>query len=234
VDKMALYARDNGGEDFEPMEMGLQQAVCSHVIDLNIQTSEMYGDKHQVAICFELSQKMKDGRPFMISKIYTLSIGKKANLRKDLETWRGKPYGEEDLKGIDVEKLIGVNCYLNIMPHEKDGKVYGKISGINRLPKEFQQIKPIGQTAPEWLVEKAAKGKKPEEERDQGLTGKISYLDLMKKISEITEVSQVAAMTKYVAEHGKDYEPTLELPELLEALTAIRKKIEAGQNDLPF
>ena len=52
---------------------------------------------------------------------YTLSMSEKANLRKHLETWRGKAFTEADFGpgGFNMAKLLGVNMYLDGSPTEQ-------------------------------------------------------------------------------------------------------------------
>lgn len=152
---MPVIVKDNGSGDFERPEAGLQHAVCSHVVDLGMQPTP-YGDKHKVAICFELAQKMKDGRPFMQTQQFTASLNEKATLRKWLEVWRGKKFTIAELAAFDLETLVGVNCYLNLVENSKDGKTYVNISSVVKLPNGVEHITPTGQPAPKWLAEKAA------------------------------------------------------------------------------
>ena len=161
---MAVIVRDNG-KDFERIEPGLHHAVCSHVIDLGLQDTK-YGPKHKIAICFELEEKMQDGRPFMQSKIYGASLNEKANLRHDLESWRGKKFADAEIGGFDVEVLVGVNCMLNIVEEVKGDKTYTNISAVIKCPSGTPKITPVGQPIPEWLRKKAETGLKMADEWD--------------------------------------------------------------------
>jgi hypothetical protein len=70
--------------------------------------------------------------PMMISQQYTLSAGKKANLRKDLESWYGKEFNDDDLEkagGFDLKKLLGKAALLNLK-HSRDGK-YANVVSVN-------------------------------------------------------------------------------------------------------
>jgi hypothetical protein len=80
----------------------------------------------------------KGQEPFVVSKTYTLSMHEKSNLRKDLESWRGKGYTEEEARRFDVTKLLGKPCILNIIhePGKKDAtKNYVKVASVNKLLK---------------------------------------------------------------------------------------------------
>ena len=235
---MSLYAKMND-QDFEPIPMELQHAVCSHVLDLGIQHSETYGDKHQVALCFELEAKMQDGRPFMISKIYGLTTHKKSSLFKDLEVWRGKTLPPEERESFDLEKLIGANCYINIAPNEKDGKTYGKITSINKLPAGFPKIAPAGQPAPEWLTKKAAEGVErlakleAEQPKKADLSKRLPFDALITQIEIAAEISEYQSLNAYINKFAKDYAPA-EVPQILNKLSELKVRVEKDQQDLPF
>lgn len=79
-----------------------------------------------------------DGKPapMTIQREYTLSLSEKANLRHDLESWRGRQFTPAELEGFAVEKVLGQPCMLSVI-HKTTGKgkIYGAISGISGLPK---------------------------------------------------------------------------------------------------
>ena len=82
------------------------------IIDLGTHTedSPQFGRKtqHKMMIQWECPEYRieieKDGKkldlPRAISRRYTMSLGKKANLRKDLEAWRGKPFTDDEVRRI--------------------------------------------------------------------------------------------------------------------------------------
>lgn len=80
----------------------------------------------------------KGKQPIIISKEYTLSMNEKANLRRDLESWRGRSFTEKQAESFDVSRLLGVPCMLNII-HKvaKNGNEIAIISSISALPKGF-------------------------------------------------------------------------------------------------
>jgi hypothetical protein len=89
----------------------------------------------------------KDGKeveaPRVISKKYTLSLGEKANLRKDLQSWRGRAFTMEELEGFDLVNVLEKNCMLQIINTTKDGKTYSNISSILPLYKGMSPIEPF-------------------------------------------------------------------------------------------
>ena len=68
-----------------------------------------------------MTQGKLAGKPFGMVKVYTNSLAKNSHLRKDLESWRGKPFSEAEVEaGFDVEKLLGIDCQLNVIAGHKD------------------------------------------------------------------------------------------------------------------
>lgn len=125
--------------DFELTPAGTHLATCYRVVDLGTQLVEFKGEskkQYKIMLSWELPEElMADGRPFSIHKKYTLSSSNKANLRKDLESWRGVPFSDEDFGKFDIGKLIGVSCLIGIVHTAKDDNTYANISSIMKLPK---------------------------------------------------------------------------------------------------
>lgn len=139
---MGLKVAPTTGGDFEIVPAETTLAVCITVADLGLQRKDWAGQERirpQIAIVWELPKlRMEDGRPFVISKVYTASLSEKANLRKDLKAWRGKDLSEAELKETyDFKKLLGQWCSLSIAHTEKDGKTYANISSIAKLMSEL-------------------------------------------------------------------------------------------------
>lgn len=174
---MGLIATESGGSNFEPVSEGLHQAIAYSVYDLGTHFNEKFSkSSHQILIMWELPGERidieKNGEtlnlPRAISKKYTLSLGEKANLRKDLQTWRGKAFTADELKGFDLHRLLGVPCQIQIIHNKKDDKVYANITAIMPMPKGSSPIKPenplrfysivdhgqsIPDGTPEWVME---------------------------------------------------------------------------------
>lgn len=178
---MALMVSDTGGGgDFTPAPEGTHFAVCDMVVDLGLQNTSFKGVdsvKHQIYARWQIPAERiewtdgdgnkKEG-PVVIGKTYTASLSEKANLRKDLQSWRGRAFTAEELKAFDVSKLLGVGAMISIVHNQADnGKTYANIGAIGGLPKGTQPIVPEGGTLlydpdntgsleslPKWLREK--------------------------------------------------------------------------------
>ena len=167
---MTIIAKDNG-KNFPKLplpEAGTIQAVCCGVWDLGLQKTTFNGEdkiQHKIIIAWEIAQLIDapdseyHGKPYMLNKRYTLSLGEQANLRKDLESWCGKPFTAEQIQnGVDVEYLYGVNCLIGIK-HEPDKRdasiVYANPTAILPLAKGMEKLTPVrakDEPAPKWVI----------------------------------------------------------------------------------
>jgi hypothetical protein len=138
---MPIIAKNTG--TFIPAPEGLHPAVCVDVVDLGLKDSP-WGQKRKVRIVWEIAERMKDGKPFIASKQYTLSLHDKSSLHKDLRSWRGQPFTAEELEGFDLEKVLGVPCQILIVHQEKDGSVYGNVQAVTKADRKHV-LKPSGQ-----------------------------------------------------------------------------------------
>lgn len=129
----------NSNSSWTQPETGNWPATCIRIIDLGTQEREYQGKtsyRRQSLIIWEIAgQADSEGRPLTISKAYTASLGEKANLRKDLESWRGRPFTSEELGGFNVKNILGKPCLLNLIEvqGQKGAKVV--IAAISSLPK---------------------------------------------------------------------------------------------------
>lgn len=147
---MSFYVEDKGG-NFERCPPGMHLARCYRIIDLGTQKSEYMGQTkylHKIMLGWEIHGtddagqplKMRDNRPFAIFKNYTLSWSEKANLRLDLQSWRGKPFTQEEMQRFDLKNVLGAWCMLNIIERPgKDNKTYTNVDGVTPVPSIIKQ-----------------------------------------------------------------------------------------------
>ena len=147
---MSFIVEDKGG-DFERCPQGMHLARCYRIIDLGTQKSEYMGQikyLHKIMLGWEIhgmnddgtAIKMKDGRPFAIFKNYTLSWSEKANLRLDLQSWRGKAFTQEEMRKFDLKNVLGAFCMLNVIERPgQDGKTYTNVNGVTPVPAMIKQ-----------------------------------------------------------------------------------------------
>ena len=116
----------SGESDYEVVPAGQHLAVCYRLVDAGTR-EEQYKDnppkkRHVLFVYWELPEvKMGDGKPFTISKKYTLTLNENGTLFKDLKTWRGKSFTAEELKGFDLLNILGVSAQLEV-EHSDEGK----------------------------------------------------------------------------------------------------------------
>jgi hypothetical protein len=136
----------SSGQKSDPVPAGTHHAVCYGVVAVGTQPSQQFTPRPKVVVAFEIPAEritIKDkDLPRGISKRYTLSLNEKASLRKDLQSWRGRPFTPAELAGFDVSKLIGANCLLSVLHQDRAGAVYANISTISSLPKAMKPVQP--------------------------------------------------------------------------------------------
>jgi hypothetical protein len=154
----------------------MHHAICYAIYDLGTHYNERFGkSSHKVRVVWELPDERLNitkedheyNLPASISKEYTLSLHEKSTLRKDLESWRGKRFTDQELEGFDLTKLLGVNCTLQVIHNTKGEKIYANISTIVPIMKHMEKKDPendlryfsfeehtqIPENTPEWITD---------------------------------------------------------------------------------
>jgi hypothetical protein len=183
---MSLIVRDTGGGDFDPIPQGTHLAVCNLVCDVGVQASGRFTPRPKLYIRWELPSERiqwtdREGKahegPAQIGKFYTASLSAKANLRKDLENWRGRAFTPAELAGFDLFTVLGHACQI-VVTHTKgaDGRTYANVAGLVGLPRGMDRPKAEralvkyspedpGQfnDLPTWLQERIGEAQQPGE-----------------------------------------------------------------------
>jgi hypothetical protein len=130
---MVRYAKH---PDFQDVEVGNYPGRCYRIIEIGTTHDEFGGkprSRNRLMISFELpTELMSDGRPFSVTWWTTASLHEKAALRIGLQTWRRKPFTEDELDRFHPSQLIGVPGMVTV-DHTKTGKAFAK--GVGPLPK---------------------------------------------------------------------------------------------------
>lgn len=152
---MAINAT-NSGSPRELVPSGNYIARCYKMIEIGTVQEVVMGDTKtltKVRIGWELPEELKEfdkskgPQPLVIDQEYTLSMNEKSNLRKMLESWRGKTFTEKEAECFDITKLLGVSCMLNIIHKQsKKGNNYEQISGVTPIPKGIKVPDQINKT----------------------------------------------------------------------------------------
>lgn len=140
-----------------PATEGLHAGRMIDEIDLGMVETQ-WGTKHRVELRFVIDEDdaKNVGKKIVVSNRYTLSLDKKATLRKTLEAWLGaaaiKP-------SMDLGALIGTAAYVLVKNNtSSQGKVFSNIDGLLPLPK--------GMTAPGIPVDYVRRGSDDNDEAE--------------------------------------------------------------------
>jgi hypothetical protein len=150
-----MITATNTFKEFEIIPAGTFIARCVSMIHIGTVEEKFNNESkflNKVSIKWELPTELKvykpeEGeRPLTISKKYTLSMSTKANLRKDLESWRGKAFSDLEAESFDISNLLGKPCMLSIVHTTKGEKTYANIASVIGVPKGVECPKQINET----------------------------------------------------------------------------------------
>jgi hypothetical protein len=147
---MIVTGSNSDRKKFEIAPAGTHLARLYRIIDLGTQMREYEGKVNmlrKVKFFWELHGEdgtgkpllTLDGKPLIQSKEYTLSLGEKTNLRRDLESWRGKAFSDDELKGFDLKNILGQFCMVNISHREKLDMTYADLKGVSGVPAIYKK-----------------------------------------------------------------------------------------------
>jgi hypothetical protein len=172
-------AKESGLGDFKKVPEGVHIAICDMVVDLGMQRTKWQDEEkvsHKIYIRwqipserveYEVDGKKKEG-PMVIGSFFTLSLNRKSALRPILESWRGRAFTADELKGFDVAAVLGVACQLQVIHNVVGDKTYANVRGVMPLPRGMEKPFPEGDLVgfeatsptsvldrlPKWLREK--------------------------------------------------------------------------------
>ena len=147
---MSFYVESNQERQFKNVPSGSHLARCYRIVDLGSQKVEYMGEtkiQRKIMLGWELFGQddegaelvTEDGKPMAIFKNYTLSWSENANLRKDLQSWRNKPWTDAEARRFDLKTIIGAYCMLNVIHREVNGKTYANVATIGPVPSLIRQ-----------------------------------------------------------------------------------------------
>jgi hypothetical protein len=135
----------SGGSSFpkrDPIPSGLHVARCVALYELGTIEESWQGQakaQFKISVGFELPNQLMDftddknvvtRKPAMISQTFTLSAHEKSTLRKFMESWRGATYNDGEFENVDLSKMLGVGCMLNIIHNVKGEDTYANINQV--------------------------------------------------------------------------------------------------------
>ena len=147
---MIVTGSNTERRQFQIAPAGTHLARLYRIIDLGTQMREYEGKvtmNRKGKFFFELHGEdaegkpllTSDGKPLIQSREYTISLNEKANLRRDLEAWRGKSFTEQELKGFQLKTLLGHFCMVNISHRQKGDLTYADLKGISSVPAIYKK-----------------------------------------------------------------------------------------------
>lgn len=182
---MALVAT-NKGKSIKPCPAGAHIARCYAIVDLGTQPDSYMGTPKDIAKCrifFEVPgetyvfDESEGPKPYGLSKKYTKSTSDKSTLRKDLESWRGRKFTDEEIKCFDITKIVGAPCMINVVhkaSKQDSTRIFADIAAIMPMPKGMAcpaQVNPkviytieegkskTYEALPDWVKEEVAKAR---------------------------------------------------------------------------
>lgn len=131
---MSYIIKDNKKE-YTPAPEGLHQAVCIDVVELGLVTTQYKGQpytRRMSEIRWVIEEiDPKTGKQNMIVRRFSESLHENSHLRPFLESWRGKKFTPDELKGFDIDKLVGANCQIQVIHNiGNNGTVYANIQAV--------------------------------------------------------------------------------------------------------
>lgn len=159
--------KQEGGGGFEIPD-GSYQAVCIMVIDCGMhdrEWKEVHKMVRQIYLRWELPAVIIPdgeyaGERACIGSRYNFSMFKKANFRIDLQSWRGKPFTDDQANEFVVDSLAGASCTLQVFnkngysnvnsitpPHGKSDPVATPIVFDTERPHNYEDL-------PDWVKKK--------------------------------------------------------------------------------
>jgi hypothetical protein len=195
---MALTATNKSDFEFELIPAENHITRCYMVCDLGYQEEEYQGLKsvrRKVRIAFECPNALMQegenvGKPFSISRTYTLSLDDRAVLCQHLESWRGIAFTEKEKRGFDILTLLNVPALVNVIHKvsKTSGNIYPILQSISKMPKgmtcpklynepvsfslEEDNWEDLYKELPEWLQKKIntdiPDAVEPQEQRQPG------------------------------------------------------------------
>lgn len=123
------------------IDPGTYAARCYGIVSLGTQPAlnPQFKPTFKVVALFELPNDLApNGKPMGASQFLNAYLGSSKKPSKTaifLNSWRGRPFTEEEAKGFDLMKVVGAPCLLSIVHEERNGKVREVISSIAPLMK---------------------------------------------------------------------------------------------------
>lgn len=137
------------------MAAGMYPSACCSVIDLGTQPSSnpSWKPRRMVQLVWELLDEeveferdgVKQRFKQKVRRMFPASLGsatKPSELRKILQSWRGRPFTDQELAGFDLKNVLGANGLLTIVHNAKNGTTYADVGSVGPLMKGMPKRTP--------------------------------------------------------------------------------------------
>lgn len=147
---MIVTGSNSERKQFQIAPAGTHLARLYRIIDLGTQMREFDGKvtmNRKTKFFWELLGEdaegkelvTTEGKPLIQSKEYTASLNEKANLRRDLESWRGKAFTEAELTGFSLQNILGQFCLITIAHRPKGDVTYADLKSVSGVPAVYKK-----------------------------------------------------------------------------------------------
>lgn len=127
----------------------VHHCVCVDVVELGKQKTRYSTEPTEmVELKWQTSDRMEDGRPYLITRKYNMTLGEGSSLLRDLEDWRGRPFTKEELVRFDLDTCIGANCLITLKHKEGERGPMQNVTRIEKIPtgSTLPKLKPMDYT----------------------------------------------------------------------------------------
>lgn len=136
---------DDDTKEFERPDVGNKAGRCLFVAEMGTVVNTFPGaanpTKVDVLIVWELAQKMKDGKPFVVNWKGTFSFGDGAHMTRILKAWRGGvAYTEQEKVDFTFAKILKQPALLLVSEakdKKDDKKIWTNVDAVTPLPTEM-------------------------------------------------------------------------------------------------
>jgi len=114
------------------------------IVNIGVQDNSKFEPRPKLYIRWEIPDERvtwidrkgsEHSGPATIGRFYTKSLAPKANLRRDLEIWRGKSFTESELRAFDVAIFLGRACQLSVVHKEGPERISANVAAISAPPR---------------------------------------------------------------------------------------------------
>lgn len=133
---------------YRPVPPGVWPGRCYRIIDLGTQQCGYQGTSrlvHKLMVQWEVFGADDPASSLSISKDYTYSFAEGSTLRKDLGSWRGKDFTDDELRGVDIKNLLGAWAMLTVVTQSrKNEKAYSVVVRVGPISEDARESLPKG------------------------------------------------------------------------------------------